>query len=213
MFCFPEFLGRPGGKDLNKVIRASTSSGVLKRVSSWLIGSFNRSAMCNASSRDVVANGERGMKRQLEVLGNFSSNIFQLWLVHLGIWFFVAQKLVPHVDHSGFWFIFSGDQLIKPIHSKQDEAHEPECRHVCWQTETILICHISSKLTHETPWVHTLKWHSCGTPLLDTIAQRSGETLLWDTLVRHFLLDTLVRHSYLTFLKDTLPWHSYLTPL
>ena len=61
---------------------------------------------------------------------------------------------------------------------KQDEAHEPECRHVCWQTETILICHALSKLTCETPWVHTLRWHYCLT----------------------FLPDTLVRHSYLTLL-------------
>ena len=61
---------------------------------------------------------------------------------------------------------------------KQDEAHEPECRHVCWQTETILICHVLSKLTCETPWIHTLKWHYCLT----------------------FLPDTLVRHSYLTLL-------------
>ena len=122
---------------------------------------------------------------------------------------------------------------------KQDEAHEPECRHVCWQTETILICHISSKFTCETRWFHTLRWHSCRAPLLDTIAQRSGETLLLDSLVRHscktllawhscktllldiivrhssltLLFDTLVRHSYLTLLWDRLTWHSYLTLL
>ena len=60
-----------------------------------------------------------------------------------------------------------GSKKLKKC-KKQDEAHEPECRHVCWQTETILICHISSKLTCETPWIHTLRWHSCRTPLLDT---------------------------------------------
>ena len=114
----------------------------------------------------------------------------------------------------------------KGLKKKQDEAHEPECRHVCWQRETILICHISSKLTCETPWVHTLRWHSCRTPLLDTIAQRSGETLLLDTLVRHscktlltwhscktLSLDTLLGHSYLTLLPDTLLRHSYMTLL
>ena len=112
------------------------------------------------------------------------------------------------------------------MNGKQDEAHEPECRHVCWQTETILTCHISNKLTCETPWLHTLRWHSCRTPLLDTIAKRSGETLLLDTLVRHscktlltwhscqtLLLDSLVRHSSLTLLSDTLVRHSYLTLL
>ena len=71
----------------------------------------------------------------------------------------------------------------------------------------------------------TLTWHSCKTPLLDTplghffltflwdaLTWHSCKTLLLDTLAWHFLLDTLVRHSYLTLLKrllwDTLPWHS-----
>ena len=89
-------------------------------------------------------------------------------------------------------------------HSKQDEAHEPECRHVCWQTETISICRISSKLTCETTWVHTLRWHSCKTLSLDLLVRHSSLTLLFDTLVRH---------SYLTLLWDTLIWHSYLTLL
>ena len=83
---------------------------------------------------------------------------------------------------------------------KQDEAHEPECRHVCWQTETILICHISSKLTCETPWIHTLRWHSCRTPLLDTLTWRSCKTLLRDTLVRHSCKTLLLDTSYLTLL-------------
>ena len=61
---------------------------------------------------------------------------------------------------------------------KQDEAHEPECRHVCWQTETILICNIFSKLTCETPWVHTLRWHYCLTLLPDTLVRHSYLTLL-----------------------------------
>ena len=112
---------------------------------------------------------------------------------------------------------------------KQDEAHEPECRHVCWQTETILICHISNKLTCETSWVHTLRWHPCL-----TLLSKSCLTLLWDTcktlLTWHscktLLLDifvgrssltllfhTLVRHSYLTLLWDRLTSHSYLTLL
>ena len=75
-------------------------------------------------------------------------------------------------------------------------------------TDLILICHISSKLTCETPWVHTLRWHSCRTPCL---------TLLRNALVRHscltLLWDTLVRHSYLTLLEDTLTWHSCQTLL
>ena len=114
---------------------------------------------------------------------------------------------------------------------KQDEAHEPECRHVCWQTKTILICHISNKLACETPWLHTLRWHSCRTPLLDTIARdtlawhscktlltwHSCKTPLLDILVRHssltLLFDILVRHSYLTILWDRLTSHSYLTLL
>ena len=130
-----------------------------------------------------------------------------------------------------FWFKVQNlpmktDVLQCKHKKKQDEAHEPECRHVCWQTEKKLICHVSSKLTCETPWVHTLRWHSCRTPLLDTIAQRSGETLLLDSLVRHscktllvwhscktLLLDIIVRHSSLTLLFDTLVRHSYLTLL
>ena len=119
-------------------------------------------------------------------------------------------------------------------YKKQDEAHEPECRHVCWQTETILICHISNKLICETSWVHTLRWHSCRTPLLDTIEQllldtlvrrscktlltwHSCKTLLLDIFVGRssltLLFDTLVRHSYLTLLWDRLTSHSYLTLL
>ena len=104
-------------------------------------------------------------------------------------------------------------QIPKREKSKQDEAHEPECRHECWQTETILICHISSKLTCETPWVHTLMWHSCRTPLLDTIAQRSGETLLLDTLVRHSCKTLLTWHSCKTLLLDIIVRHSYLTQI
>ena len=148
------------------------------------------------------------------------------------------------LDHGDMLTTTSGKNMAKMNcwkHSwkKQDETHEPECRHVCWQTEAILICHISSKFTCETPWIHTLRQHSCRTPLLDTIAQRSGETLLLDSLVRHscktllawhscktllldtivrhssltLLFDTLVRHSYLTLLWDRLTWHSYLTLL
>ena len=39
---------------------------------------------------------------------------------------------------------------------KQDEAHEPECRHVCWGTDTILISHIFQR-THLRD---TLSWHT-----------------------------------------------------
>ena len=97
------------------------------------------------------------------------------------------------------------------VSKKQDETHEPECRHVCWGTETILISHIFQRTHCET--VDARRWHSSRTPLLDTIAQRSGKTLLLDTLTWHscvtLLLDTVVRHSYLTLLLGT----SYLTLL
>ena len=79
---------------------------------------------------------------------------------------------------------------------KQDETHEPECRHVCWETEVeYLFVTISSEHSCGTPWLDTLSWHSCRTPLLDTIALRSGKTLLHDTLNWHSS-----RHSYLTLL-------------
>ena len=82
-------------------------------------------------------------------------------------------------------------QLVK---NKQDEAHEPECRHVCWRTETILI-RFSSETTCGTPWRDTLRWHSCRTPfLLDTLTWHSCKTLLLDTLL----------------VKDTLTWHFLL---
>ena len=110
------------------------------------------------------------------------------------------------------WMVSDGVARIPSQKKKQDEAHEPECRHVCWQTETIVICHISSKLTSETPWVHTLTWHFCRTPLLDTIAQRSGETLLLDTLVRHSCKTLLAWHSYLTLLLDILVTYLTLLP-
>ena len=51
--------------------------------------------------------------------------------------------------------------VIKKKKKKQDEAHEPECRHVCWVTETILICHIFQR-THL--W-DTLTWHTEATLL------------------------------------------------
>ena len=65
------------------------------------------------------------------------------------------------------------------------------------------------------PWHDTLIWQSGGTLLLDTIGQNSYSceplllyTLTCDTLTWHFLLDTVVRHSYLTLLQDTLTSHS-----
>ena len=61
------------------------------------------------------------------------------------------------------------------LKKKQDEAHEPECRHACWRTETILIYHIFQR-TH----------------LWDTLTWHTEVTLLYDTL--------LTWHSYLTFL-------------
>ena len=84
---------------------------------------------------------------------------------------------------------------------KQDEAHEPECRHVCWVTETILLLFatFSSEPAGGTPWLETLRWHSCRTPLLDTIAQRSGKTLLLDTPIWH----SLIWHFCGTLLLDS----------
>ena len=93
------------------------------------------------------------------------------------------EKVVPK---------FLKTKLIIP--KKQDEAHEPECRHVCWRTETILI-RFSSEPTCGTPWRDTLRWHSCRTPfLLDTLTWHSCKTLLLDTLL----------------VKDTLTWHFLL---
>ena len=125
-----------------------------------------------------------GVDDQVLVGQHFSRNS----MVKLCINSRTAETHICGEAKKGVWVKFL---LSYHTTKKQDEAHEPECRHVCWQTETILICHISSKLTCETPWVHTLRWHSCRTPLLDTLAQRAGETLL---------LDTLVRDSYVTFL-------------
>ena len=45
---------------------------------------------------------------------------------------------------------------IENFIQKQDEAHEPECRHVCWRTEKIPIYHIFQR-THL--W-DTLTWHT-----------------------------------------------------
>ena len=71
-----------------------------------------------------------------------------------------------------------------------------------------------SEPTCGTPWLDTLKWHSCRTPCLKLLKLLK---LLRNALVRRsiwhscgtLLLDTLVRHSYLTILT----WHSCTTPL
>ena len=78
---------------------------------------------------------------------------------------------------------------------KQDEAHEPECRHVCWRTKTILIYHIfpANPLVGHPDVTH---W---------------GDTLVGHPSYLTLLLDTLVRHSYWTLLLDTPLGHSYLT--
>ena len=103
---------------------------------------------------------------------------------------------------------------MKPTNPNADTYVEEQRQH--------LFLTFSSEPTCETPWVDTLRWHSCRTPLLDTIAQRflfdalawhSCLTLLYDTLTWHCLLDTLVRHSYLTRFLDTCVGHSYLTLL
>ena len=99
---------------------------------------------------------------------------------------------------------------------KQDEAHEPECWHVCWGRKAT---HIDIVVVHPdmTHWF----WHSGRTLLLDTIAQHCCETLLLYTLVGHFdlthylgilagtlLLHTLTWRVFLTRLQVTLTWHS-----
>ena len=142
-----------------------------------------------------------------------------------------TQRLEVNTKH--FVFTVPLQNMPQSVfqYKKQDEAHEPECRHVCEEQRQYLCLTFSSEPTCENPWVDTLRWHSCRTPLLDTIAQHSGKTLLVDTsyltllqqlLTWHScktpLLDTLVRHSYLTFftwhfLLDTLVRHSYLTLL
>ena len=102
---------------------------------------------------------------------------------------------------------------------KQDEAHEPECRHVTYvdkQRQYLFVTFPANSLVRHPEFTHwgdtfvrhffldTLTWHSCKTLLLDTLARQAYVTLLLDTLVRHscktLLLDTLVRHSYLTLL-------------
>ena len=51
-----------------------------------------------------------------------------------------------------------------------------------------------------THWGGTLVGHPCLTLLRNALVRHSCLTLTWDTLAWHCLLDTLVRHSYLTFL-------------
>ena len=54
---------------------------------------------------------------------------------------------------------------------------------------------------HEfTHWGDTLVGHPRLTLLRNALVRHSSLTLLWGALARRFLLDTLVRHSYLTFL-------------
>ena len=81
---------------------------------------------------------------------------------------------------------------------KQDKAHEPECRHLCWVTQT----------TSATLSLDTFVRHSYLTLLLDTLVRHSYLTLLYEHFFWHssgtLLLDTLVRHSDLTLLQDTL---------
>ena len=117
--------------------------------------------------------------------------------------------------HMAMFPFFPIDEFMVLALEKQDEAHEPECRHVCWRTETILIT-FSSEPTCGTPWRDTLRWHSCRTPfLLDTLTWHSCKTLVLDTLLRHSYLTLLtwhlVRHSYWTLLLDTPLGHSYWT--
>ena len=115
------------------------------------------------------------------------------------------------------WIVFPNhlfQNKMKPTNPNADTYVEEQRQH--------LFLTFSSEPTCETPWVDTLRWHSCRTSLLDTIAQRflfdalawhSCLTLLYDTLTWHCLLDTLVRHSYLTRFLDTCVGHSYLTLL
>ena len=56
-------------------------------------------------------------------------------------------------------------EKTKHTKKKQDEAHEPECRHVCSGTETILIYQIFQR-TH----------------LWDILRRHTEATVLWDTL-------------------------------
>ena len=94
---------------------------------------------------------------------------------------FLSSFLSWPADHPGCFFVVLLDY-------KQDEAHEPECRHVCWRTETILIYNIYLS-------------HFPANPLLG----HPDVTHWGDTLVRHpsyltLLLYTVVRHFYLTLL-------------
>ena len=85
-------------------------------------------------------------------------------------------------------------KLFTQFCREQDEAHEPECWHVCWERQTILITFSTG--------------HRCGTPWHNTLMRQAGRTLLFDTLAQHssntLILETLIWHSDL---RDTLTWH------
>ena len=99
-----------------------------------------------------------------------------------------------------------GGNKMKPTNPNADTYVEEQ--------KQCLFRTFSSEPTCGTPWRDTLRWHSCRTPfLLDTLVRHSYLTLFSDTLTWHFLLDILVRHSYLTLFWDTLTCHFCKTPL
>ena len=104
------------------------------------------------------------------------------------------------------WQLSTVVRMLKPTNPNADTYVEEQKQY--------LFRTFSSKPTCGTPWRDTLRWHSCRTPfLLDTLVRHSYLPLFSDALTWHFLLDILVRHSYLTLFWDTLTCHFCKTPL
>ena len=107
-------------------------------------------------------------------------------------------------------------QKMKPTNPNADTYVEERRQYIF-----VNIRHIFQRTHLWAPWLDTLRWHSCRTPLLHTmcnaLVRHSCLTLLQDTLTWHsfstLLLDALVRHSFLTLFWDALTWRSCKTLL
>ena len=132
------------------------------------------------------------------------------WMTRLSMNKMLGRWLIPRasgygcsvmfIDVLSCWSVFnlrqSWESPFFVVTSKQDEAHEPECRHVCWVTETILIWSYLSHfpanplvgqpdLTH---WGDTLVGHPCLKLLRNALVRHCCLTLLFDTIVGHSCL-------------------------
>ena len=162
-------------------------------------------------------------------LENWDCKFYQLLGVSTNLWTFIKRRrggtgswALPAVRLRFFQvgtelqnsMAVGSPQLRQPAHPKNKmKPTNPNADTYVEEPRQYLFVTFSSEPTFGTPWLDTLRWHSCRTHLLDTIAQRSCKTLLLDTLTWHscktLLLDTLVTHACLT----PLTWHSYLTLL